>query len=291
MSTNMVYMEDFATVGEEEAGGRFYIPTTAMSPVQMSKEFLPSRGRYIRASYRLSLSIETNSANKNTELDIGPRTAVLRLWGDTLEEYNQIDLYSGADSETICGYVSLEPFMLSWTGDDDMERVPDECDITLAIEYDPGKTLHRMSGHETIREAVKEADPDIGYRTALSETEITADYRGQIEGEGWNHRFPMDIEYAYPIDDRLLVLLQEDTEGVSNPDIACDSARNIVCFDSNGDVLWRAQPSTADDGDHTYYRYLWRYDDRLMTRTAAQSYVELDPETGSIIQTTPMYPD
>ncbi|MFB9811908.1 hypothetical protein [Haloarcula sebkhae] len=282
----MIYMEDFATAEKEEVEGRFDLSTGAISRVHIAKEFLPTKGRYIRAWYRLSVSIEPHSAEKNTESVTGPRTAVLRLWGDTLKEYNHIDLCSDADTETIRGHVSLEPFILSWTGDDDMERVPDECQVTLAIEYDPGKTLRRTSYPDIVREA----DPDIGYRTALSETEITVDYRGQIEGEGWNHRFPMDIKYVYPIDGRLLVLLREDTEGVSNPDIACDTARNVVCFDSNGDVLWRAQPSKADDGDHTYYRYLWRYDDRLMTRTAAQSYVELDPETGSIIQTTPMYP-
>ncbi|AUG49491.1 hypothetical protein BVU17_18120 (plasmid) [Haloarcula taiwanensis] len=275
----MIWMEDFATAEKEEVEGRFDLSTTAVTPVQISKEFLPSRARYLRAWYRISISIKTYSAEKNIESTIGPQIAVLRLWGDVWKQNNKIYLYSDPASENVRGYLNLEPFMLSWTEGNDIERIPDECQITLEIEYDPGKTLNRTSCPEVVREA----DPEIGCRTELSETGITVDYRGQIKGEGWNHRLPMDIKYAYPIDDRLLVLLRRGTEGVSDPNVECKPSRNILYFDSGGNIKWRAQPSKANDGEQTHYRNLWRYDDRLLARTAAQSYVELDAETGSVI--------
>ncbi|MBO4248988.1 hypothetical protein IL252_14290 (plasmid) [Halomicrobium sp. IBSBa] len=282
----MIQMEDFATAEKEEVEGRFDLSTTAVPPIQIAKEFLPSRGRYLRAWYRIAVTIDPDSAKEKSELT-SPQIAIKQLWGDVWKKNNKIYLYSNPESEDVRGYLNLEPFMLSWTQEKGMERLPAECQITLEIEYDPGKTLNRTS----YKEVVREADPEIGYRTEFSETGITVDYRGQIQGGDWDHRLPMDIKYAYPVDDGLLVMLQKGTGGVIDPNIECVFSQNILKFDSRGDIKWRAQPTKGDDDEYTHYRYLWRYDDRLMTRTAAQSYVELDPETGSVVQNIPRYTD
>lgn len=100
---------------------------------------------------------------------------------------------------------------------------------------------------------------------------------------------PWRVEESRSLDDDVVVVLDPDGEGASNPDVAPppDPTRNVVRLDSDGDLVWIVDPLPGDDATDYRHEGLWTPNDRVITSVTGGEVnrAEIDPATGSVLDT------
>lgn len=264
------------TTEKEEDKGYLDLTGGALSLV-LAREILPTRGRYEHAWFRVTLTVTTEK--QGTERRVDPTISIHEVRGRADADLGAVRFFDG---DTIQGYIGFNQFH-DTAASPGTDWDPRDCYVTIQVAYDPGLTCKRTEFLQSDRSP----DPALGYVTELPHLDLEVDYRGHVVGTETDQRFPKAIEYCLPVAQYGLVVLDPDTEGVTNAEYEYEIGRNLLAIESTGEVAWTAAPVTANGSPYTY-AYLWRVSDRIFSRLyglneAPNIIAELDPATGEVI--------
>lgn len=264
---------------------------------QFAGWILPANGIYTGARYYLSVTL--SEQRQGHDWQVGHYSSLIELEGTGGEWKTLTDPDAGAAfNQGHAGALELRGLVPEWHDEDR------DCWVTLSFEYDPGLSAfwNGYSREELIDRQRQseylfpdEEDPDsalpdpkpeylpTGLTKAFPDLGLELDYQGVIKSEDSTLRLPMGSRHGIVQDNVLVLLLDTDRGGVSDPDVEIPEDRNVIGVGPDGTLEWTIQ----EPGEYPFLS-LWAQDDTVLAE-GIKTWYEIAPTTGAVPRTVDYY--